>query len=204
MDTRIEWSIPFANDGGPLIVLPRELLRFWKGGEGPPVSEEFPFGAYYARACAAPYPAALVEVGPGVGLVLGSEDIVFPAHWLRVPELDLMLVGWEYGDEDAEAMLVECLLAENLAWSRLPQPMRVAHGDLLLLHAGSRGGEVRELETMGNRYAVIGDAIPIHLEPGEYAIEVVVVGGNLDRDPLGCVVCRWLPVNPPRDPLPAG
>ncbi len=47
------WSTTFANDGGPLIVLPRDLLGYWKGSEGVSSRDDFPFGPDYARACEA-------------------------------------------------------------------------------------------------------------------------------------------------------
>jgi hypothetical protein len=94
MARRAAWGVRFANDGGQLIVLPRELLEYWKGTDGRPVREDLPFGLDYVRACDAAYPAALAKVGPGFGLVIGSQEHVSPAQWLRLPEVPgIALVG---------------------------------------------------------------------------------------------------------------
>jgi immunity protein 21 of polymorphic toxin system len=186
-----EWSIPFANDGGPLIVLPRDLLPFWHGTDGLPVSEDFPFGPDYARACEADYPASLIDVGPAAGLVIGAQDIVFPARWLRLPEGEPVLVGWEYGDDGADTALVERLMGSDLDWACLPGSMALRSGDLVLLHAASSGRDLREPPFPGRDYAVVGDAIPAALDAGEYAIDVAVAEERSGYPAFRCIVCRW-------------
>jgi hypothetical protein len=195
MARRAAWGMTFANDGGPLIVLPRELLDSWKGTDGRPVRDDLPFGPDYVRACDAPYPAALLKVGPGFGLVIGSQDHVGTAQWLRLPETPgVALIGWSYAREGSESMVVDLLRGDRLAWHRFRRRIELSNGDLVLFHAASAGEEVRELDTFGEGYAVIGDGIPFRLEPGTYAIESVEVGGDLDHDPVGCVICRWIPL----------
>lgn len=196
METGEAWSIPFLNDGGPLLVLPRELLSHWNGINGTPVSHDFPFGADYARACEAAYPAELIRVGPGVGLALGAQDIIYPAHWLRLPEEPgALLVGWAYGDDESNSSLVKYLRTESPAWSRLPLRMSLIDGGMILFHAGTAGEDVAEAAGSGEGQAVIGDGIPIRLGAGDYAIDVLEVGGVLGRDLMGCLVCRWAPLN---------
>ena len=186
------WSLPFANDGGPLIVLPRELLGSWRGIDGEPVREDFRFGPDYTRACDAAHPAALLEIGAGYGLVIGAQDHVCEAQWLRVPgEPWAALVGWDYADDGSDARVVELLRSDGLRWHRFRRRMKLAHGDLLLFHAGTPGDEVRERATSSDGPVCIGDALPLRLGSGEYALEWVELGGDLDRDTLGCVVCRW-------------
>ena len=62
-DQQPQFSMWFANDGGPLIILPRELLEYWEGTDPPSAGrviettaddflDEFA-GTDYARACAA-------------------------------------------------------------------------------------------------------------------------------------------------------
>jgi hypothetical protein len=190
-----QWSIPFANDGGPLIVLPRELLDYWHGSEGEPARENFPFGPDYARACEATYPADLIKVGPGFGLVVGAQDHVHPCNWLWLPESGgVALVGWSYAEDGSKAQIVELLRAESSEWQPLSRKVGLSNGDLVLFHAACNGEEVQELETFGEDYAVIGDGIPFRLRPGGYILEVMEVGGDLDNDPFGCVICRWVPL----------
>jgi hypothetical protein len=178
-----------------LIVLPRELLAYWRGTDGPPVRRDFPFGPDYARACEASYPADLLKVGSGFGLVIGSQDHVGTANWLQLPERrGAALVGWNYADDVSMERVADLLRGDALPWRRFRRRMGLSNGDLILFHAASAGEEVRELDTFGEGYAVIGDGIPIRLGPGDYAIESVEVGGDLDRDSFGCVICRWVPL----------
>src|SRR5262249_6934402 len=131
----------------------------------------------------------------GFGLVIGSQDHVGPAQWLRLPEAPgIALIGWGYGGEGSESAVVELLRGGRLHWRRFRRQVQLSNRDLLLLHSASAGDEVRELDPFGERYAVTGDGIPVRLEPGAYAIESAEVGGDLDRDPIGCVVCRWIPL----------
>ncbi len=206
MNRRAVWSIGFANDGGPLIVLPRELLRYWHGSDGNPEGSPFgddvdqPAGDDYARACDTAYPAALVKVGPGVGLVLGAHEHAYPVQWLKLPEeRGIYLVGWHYGGRDSRPRLVDHLRASKPSWRRFRRRVRLTNGDLVLLHAASSGTEVREYnphgEDRGEGFVCIGDAIPIRLDEGRFTMESTAIGGELGRDPFGCVVCRWRPVD---------
>jgi hypothetical protein len=185
----------FANDGGPLIVLPRELLDSWHGTDGRPVRKDLPFGPDYVRACDARYPAALLKVGRGFGVVIGSQDHVSAAQWLRLPETrGIVLVGWSYAEEGSESMVVDLLRGGRLTWHRFRREMELSNGDLVLLHAASAGEEVQELHTFGEGHAAIGDGVPVRMEPGTYVLESAAVGGDLNRDPIGCVACRWIPI----------
>ncbi len=195
MVQRAQWSIPFANDGGPLIVLPRELLGDWQGTLGESLDESFPFGPDDTRACEAPYPAGLLKVGTGFGLVIGAQDHIVTAHWLRLPEQQgCVLVCWSYADDGAPRKIYRQLQNHQLTWCQFRQKAQIASGNLVLFHAASPGNQIRELDPFReiNEYAVIGDALPIRLEPGEYAMELVEVGGNLELDPMGCILCRWV------------
>jgi Immunity protein 21 len=195
MARRATWGMRFANDGGPLIVLPREVLEYWKGADGRPVRKDLPFGPDYVRACDAPYPTALLKVGPGFGLVLGSQDHISPVQWLCLPEAPgIALVGWSYAREGSEPTVVDLLRGDHLTWCRFRRRVGLSNGELVLLHAASAGEELRELDAFGDGYAVIGDGVPVRLEPGVYAIESSEVGGDLDRDPIGCIICRWIPL----------
>ena len=193
MARRAARGMMFANDGGPLIVLPRELLDSWKGTDGRPVRKDLPFGPDYVRACDAPHPAALLKVGPGLGLVIGSQDHVSAAQWLRLPESrGIVLVGWSYAEDGYRSMVVDLLRGGRVTWHRIRRKMELLNGDLVLFHAASAGEEVRELHSFGDGCAAIGDGMPVRMERGTYAIESAEVGGDLDRDPIGCVACRWI------------
>jgi hypothetical protein len=187
--------MPFANDGGPLIALPREVLEYWKGTDGRPVRKDLSFGPDYVKVCDAPYPAALLKVGPGFGLVFGSQDHVSPVQWLRLPKTPaIALVGWSYAREGSESAVVDLLRDARLTWRCFRRRVRFSNVDLVLLHAASAGEALRELDAFCDGYAVIGHGVPVRSEPGAYAIESAEVGGDLDRDRIGCVICRWIPL----------
>ncbi|HVA45061.1 MAG TPA: Imm21 family immunity protein [Pirellulales bacterium] len=187
-------GIWFVNDGGPLIVLPRELLGYWQGDTAVPGRGGSSVGSDYKRACEAVHPAALLTVGPGFGLVIGAQDHIGTANWLVLTDQPVAaLVGWSYGDDDSEAMVIELLRKEALPWRRLPCTIALSHGDVVLFHAASRGEELRELSS-ADGYAVIGGCVPLRLDPGHYMLEVLEAGGNLDHDSFGCVICRWVHV----------
>jgi hypothetical protein len=71
MDFISPHSAEFINDGGPLLILPRELLNDWDGCDPPSDKDRFtegdkafPFaGTDYARACAAQDWVAPIEIG---------------------------------------------------------------------------------------------------------------------------------------------
>lgn len=196
MARRPGWSTEYLNDGGPLIVLPRELLAAWSGSEGEPTSQEFPFGPDYARACQADHPAALLQVGSGFGLVVGAQEHLYPVHWIDLPAQEgVALVGWMYGDDDANFEVAALLEQDGPGWRCLDPRIDLLGGELLLLHAADIGSDLDELETFGELQAMIADAIPIRLKPGAYKLEIMEVGGDLDEDSLGCLLCRWLPAD---------
>src|SRR5690348_7654622 len=87
------FSICFINDGGPLLVLPAELVSSWEGCDPPspgriittPLDDilgDFG-GTDYARACAAGGWVATIPVGTGTGVVLGADDQASGVQWLH-------------------------------------------------------------------------------------------------------------------------
>jgi hypothetical protein len=172
------------------------LLTSWSGSEGEPASPDLPCGSDYARACQADHPAALLPVGSGFGLVLGAQEHLYPIHWIDLPAKEgVALVGWMYGDDDANSEVAALLEQDGPGWRCLPPRIHILGGELLLLHAADIGTDVDELETFGELQGMITDAIPIRLKPGAYRLEIMEVGGTLGEDSLGCVLCRWLPAD---------
>jgi hypothetical protein len=67
-------SQTFANDGGPLIAFPHELVGHWPGTRSD-----------YDRACDARQPFDFFPAGPGLLVVAGSTDtLLYEVNWLRV------------------------------------------------------------------------------------------------------------------------
>ena len=77
------------SNGGPLLLLPAELLRQWGGTAT----------ADYERACTVQDEIAVLDVGNGVGLVLGDEP--HQTAWAPADDGGL-LVRWVYADDEAD------------------------------------------------------------------------------------------------------
>jgi hypothetical protein len=193
MDAIARWSRPFCNDSGPLIAMPRELIAYWSGSHGPQV-EGFGFGFDYWRACEARDRVAALDVRGGVAVVIGAQEGILIANWLSLPGFGALLVGWQYGDNDVEWMVEKRITAGSCKWSPIPATMKVGSGELLLFHGSSAGDALCMQGTSGDGQAVIGDAVPVNLASGRYAIDYCVLGGDLDDPdaPYCCDVVRWL------------
>lgn len=202
-----EFSIRFANDGGPLIVLPRELLPFWEGADkrsgGRVIAAEADeglgefAGTDYARACAAGGWVSTIAVGDGHGLILGADEDFQGVRWLRLAEFPgIMLILPIYAEEDTQQVLVMALRRTlDEGWREVFPAFQVASGELVLLHAANTGEEVREARD--KECATIGDAIPWQIEPGLYTVDerLIVLPTLPNSSPL--VICRLRPVDAP-------
>lgn len=90
------------SNGGPLMLLSRDLLLHWNGVDESMTQPD----SDYARACAVQQSLELLEVGSGRGLVLGEEPM--STAWLpnqRVNESCIgLLVRWVCAENVAEVM----------------------------------------------------------------------------------------------------
>jgi hypothetical protein len=183
MSSHAWWSQTFTNDGGPLIVLPHELLGYWTGTRSD-----------YDRACDARYPFDFFPVGPGFGVIVsGPDGMVYQANWLRVPgRAGVTLVGWDVGAEDERDWLVGKLSRIAVPWRRHRRRMVIPSGVLFLQHAAGPAAEVQLAAV--ERTAGIGQAVPVGVGPGKYALETAALDERRGEDRYSCVLCRWLPV----------
>jgi hypothetical protein len=172
-------SIPFMNDGGPLIVLPRELLSAWLGIDRSPdmagtvlANGGYEFeGTDYERACAAGDRSAVIPVGNGHGLVLGSSMQVHDVQWLHAPSITgEMLIMPEDTLDHFERDLVKSLQAvTERDWRRIFEGFHVNDHDLILMHASNNASRI--VERRNGPYASLGDGVPHRVRPGRYHIE---------------------------------
>ena len=175
------------------MVLPRELLGHWNGSDGEPISDDFPFGPDYTRACKAAYPVDLLEVGPGFGLIIGTGEQVESAAWIELSQNgEIVLVGWSFGVELSEPNTEVMLSSGKLQWQRVPRRIHLASGELVLFHPACTGTENQECDPFGRGYAVITDAIPFRAQPGDYFLEFAEVSEEMDEEIGGSVICRWV------------
>lgn len=173
----------FANDGGPLIVLPRTSASAWAGTPDGSVAGD------YGRACDVDEIVGSVPVGNALGIVVGSCEHVATAQWLVAGSDEACVVGWFYGDEDSEPALLRAYprLASDV-WQPVAEGVPVS-GDLLLLHAGDSGTETA-VWSPGEAvdFVGIGDAVPANVSSGAYD-----VSWRIEKlaEIAQCVLCRW-------------
>jgi|GEM_PF-2362004 len=146
-----------ACDGGPHLVLPRELSRQWKGAGS--FLAVLSRSGDYGRACAAVtnQHMALIPVGTGQAMVLADPPL---SAWGRSPEgwIDIYyLEAWP--DTNTDAMIKRAVAATpTKAMTDTGKVMSLKEAGLILLFAGDKPGS-----TAYGEYA-----IPI--EPGTYRI----------------------------------
>jgi hypothetical protein len=146
-----------ACDGGPHLVLPKELSGQWKGA--PSVSAVLSPTSDYGRACAATtnQHMPLIPVGNGQAMVLANPPL---SAWERSPEgwIDIYyLEAW--ADTNTDAMLKRAVAATpTSAMTNIGKVMTLAHAGMTLLFAG---------ETLGST-AYGQYSIPI--DPGSYRV----------------------------------
>lgn len=146
-----------ACDGGPHLVLPKELSRRWKGARS--VLSVISRSGDYGRACAAiaNQRMALIPVGSGQAMVLADPPM---SAWGRSPEgwVDIyFLDAWP--DTNTDAMIKRAVAAmPSSAMSDTGKSLALKEPGLILLFAGDAPGNTAYGE----------HDIPI--EPGRYQI----------------------------------
>ncbi|MFJ6054881.1 immunity 21 family protein [Streptomyces sp. NPDC092307] len=163
----VDWV---ESGGGPLVVVPAEVLMRWEGadGEGPESD--------YDRACAVVGDTGLLTVGPSQALVLGDE----PASTTYLPEHGVF-VRWVAAESEAELLgSVEAAL-EDAAW----EDGQVWHvpGPVVLFDSAWPGSEVEP-----------DNHARVELTPGRYEVRAALARPNLDTEFQLVRLVQLLPV----------
>lgn len=168
MTSSLRW---FVNDGGPLVVLPREALTSWRGD----ASASRGRATDYERACEVDDWIAPVETASGPVLVLGGDRT--NAAWVPLAEEGAHLLARViYADDDSlEKISALYEAAREGDWVRHGFTLDCAGGELLLLHAATDGAEVEEETAADDEPAYIGDVVALPAGPGRYAAETCEV-----------------------------
>ena len=178
----------FANDGGPLLLAPREPRPQWDG-VAPPIGGRVvdaasrtvsPVATDYDRACDVEEGAALLPAGDGwvVVLTASAEGVWHPAPPAGVVAIAIGIQDWaEQTTPDNVAALYNGVASR--AWTVLGEAVTIGEGGVALLHAGGVRGQDTEHahdaeyeRNSGERGLVfIGDAIVYPVQPGTYRLE---------------------------------
>ena len=151
---QIRW---FSGSGGPLILIPEDLLEAWTGVES---SRSGP-ASDYDRACELGQPVANIGVGSGRAIVLGDDRLataVWPqasgalfVRWQRAVSEEAILEHVAHGSFDIEGEPVATIEAHP--------------GPLLLFDAACPGYEVEEDRLVVKIHPGVYEASTLRLEP---------------------------------------
>lgn len=191
----------FLSDGSPLAVLSRADLAAWGGGTGEDMT-----GGDYQRACEAGDIVGAIAADCGSCVVLGAEEYVSAAQWIRHGDRWLVL-AWMLGEEGSEAKVLARLRdGEVTEWTPLAESESV-EGGLVLFGPASPGTDFDGIEPravvdgianyspFGGRgapqEALLTDAIVAPVAAGEYSIDWAFV---TEPDEFEFALVRWIPV----------
>ena len=195
-----EISVPFMNDGGPLIILTRELVANWRGiqpdinGENraTPMDDLMPefAGTDYAIACSASGWVDVITVRNGKAIAIGAGDQANDVQWLRLQGVAGVMLVMPVGCEPHFLTLLMPQLQRSLPddWEHKYDGLHVDSGDLVLIHASDTGSDVSDASD--NTYASIGMSLPIHIESG---VCDVLERTIMLSDESTVVICRFAP-----------
>jgi hypothetical protein len=161
------------NDAGPLLLIAAELKPFWSGIEPPKdgriVDAQFRWkpgspASDYDRACDVDGYAGVIDVGPGVAIVLNDEPL--PTTWQPFPEGGGLLARL-YSSETRDYPDRLPTLPVDLAWDGVGE-FATESPHLILFNAGEPGDE-----------PPLFLWLPIQLSRGRYKVETAVWNHSL-------------------------
>lgn len=164
-----------ASRGGPLLLMPGELLPSWGGIKPPPdgrsITATFRWGSPddpasdYDRACDVDGYLGLIDVGDGQGLILGGEPDVTAWHAFAASGDGNgtdggIVIRCEYTDSDSDAdIIADVVQIPVSAWIDDELVLHVGREPLYLLDAAD---DLSSLES--NNY------LTMHLPAGSYSL----------------------------------
>jgi hypothetical protein len=164
-------SVKWVNTGGsPLVVMPAEFARQWRGtettypatAEASSVWEAIRKHSDYGRACDAQAPVDTLTVGSGHCLVLSDQ----PLHTAFLPiEEGGLIVRWVHAERDADVLRAVPIVTQDL-WAATRHRIHVGACGLLLFDSAYPGDELPS--------AYVGEATPwlrIVIPKGTYEVD---------------------------------
>jgi hypothetical protein len=203
------FSIRYANDACPLVILPEELLEYWEGSGplgDPGVIPDFA-GTDYERATAAHYLVDVLPVGPGQGLVLGAQTDVCNLRWMLLPNEPgpFVLIPMDC-EEEAELHVPGVLAATpDLEWKPVSDSFSITSDRLAMFTSVSPGQELITCHPYykpgldDSQFVATLDCIYCPVQPGRYTVEYAELPLDATGPEPGIVVCRFQPHEPSGD-----
>lgn len=164
LNATMEW---IESQGGPLLLLPQHLLGAWEGADPPShgraVEAAFRYhpsgpATDYDRACDVRDIIAAIEVGEGLGLVLGDEPL--PTAWLPLGAETGVLARWRYGPSEETVQHSVAAATSLIGWQG---GLKIAFRSrpLVLFDAAEPGSDPT------------GARLVVDLGPGQYLVETL-------------------------------
>jgi hypothetical protein len=155
------------SNGGPLLLLARDLLPFWSGIRPSNVSAadfdnvyDYDFDCDYNRACEVKDYLGLIEVASGTGLVLGGEPLS-TTWWQIHDDLKLgLLVRWMWADDEASVIQSLANIPESI-WEPGNLICHVGTEPLCLFDSAYLGSEIAENKS---------ESLLMEINPGAYSL----------------------------------
>jgi hypothetical protein len=214
------FSIRYANDACPLVVLPNELLSSWEGcgplpdiptwdGSGPPPAiplSDFS-GTDYERAYSANRMVDVLPVGSGHGIVLGAQTDACNLRWMLLPEAPgpFVLIPWNC-PEDGELQVPSLLAATPDAhWTTVCDSFHVSGDTLTLFTSASTGDELIVCDPSYKPilndadFVATMDCLQCPVEAGTYSVDYLELRFDPSAAEPDVIVCRFRPHQPARD-----
>jgi hypothetical protein len=142
------------SNGGPLLLLPSELLHHWRGTAA----------SDYERACMVQEEIAALDVGNGVGLVLGDEP--HQTSWAAADEGGF-LVRWVYADDEGDVWAaIDSIQESSFEPTSVTTFVVGASGRCVLLDSADPGDDLR------------GEHLALLLAPGAYSVGTATLAPN--------------------------
>ena len=197
------FSIRYANDACPLVVLPDELLPYWEGS-GPPGDPDGVLdfsGTDYERALSADYLVDVLPVGPGQGLVLGAQTDMCNPRWMLLPDAPGLFVLIPMDCPEGGELQVPGMLAATagLEWKTVCESFTVSGDTLAMFTCVSPGDDLTIRQPSFKplfddwEYAAMMDCIQCPIRPGIYSVEYAELRFEPSSSEPGIVVCRFRP-----------
>ncbi|WP_071527274.1 hypothetical protein [Nodosilinea nodulosa] len=179
MDFWLYQYMRFVNDGGPLLILPDEALRLWKGGDARSSAQArseliAATGRYsqtdYDVACQTEDTVSPLDIDSSWGLVIGADEDVPSSRW--VPLLynrKILFLGVYSLDLAPSQEFLNAEVDQSEGWFSLGR-FNTENKRLNLIHAASNGSDDLTEPYGIKKNAFIGNRLCCKVDSGEYEV----------------------------------